>query len=245
MSIDDAKKKGAMALFGEKYGDTVRVVDIDGYSIELCGGIHVVNTGQIGIFKILSESGIGAGIRRIEAVTSKYAVELLQKDEQTVERIAESLKVKKQNVESKIAELEKSEKALQKELKELKASLQKDALSDLSQNTVQIGDYTVIKTEVTAGSVPELRDTLDMIKSSHQEAIIALATVIDDKVSLIVSVPKSLTKEIKAGDIMKGMAERVDGKGGGRPDQAQGGGTNVDNINDALQFVDEYIKNFV
>lgn len=245
MSIEDAKKKGAMALFGEKYGDTVRVVDIDGYSIELCGGIHVVNTGLIGTFKILSESGIGAGIRRIEAVTSKYAVELLQKDEQTVERIAESLKVKKQNVESKIAELEESEKALQKELKELKASLQKDALSDLSQNTVQIGDYTVIKTEVTAGSVPELRDTMDMIKSGHQEAIIALATVIDDKVSLIVSVPKSLTKEIKAGDIMKGMAERVDGKGGGRPDQAQGGGTNVDNINEALQFVDEYIKNFV
>lgn len=245
MPIEDAKKKGAMALFGEKYGDAVRVVDIDGYSIELCGGIHVGNTGQIGTFKILSESGIGAGVRRIEAVTSKYAVERLQEEEKTVERIANSLKVKKQNVESKIVELERSEKALQIELKELKAAIQKDALSDLSNDTVQIGDYSVIKTEVNVGSVSELRDTMDMIKSSEQNSIIALASIIDDKVSLIVSVPKPLTKDIKAGDIMKGMAERVDGKGGGRPDQAQGGGTNVGNINAALQFVEEYIKSFV
>lgn len=245
MSIDEAKKKGAMALFGEKYGDIVRVVDIDGYSVELCGGIHVVNTGQVGVFKILSESGIGAGVRRIEAVTSKYAIELFEEEEHTLNQIASSLKVKKQNIESKIKELQKAEKDLNAELKSLKAELQKDALSNLSDRTVQIGDYKVIRTEVKAESVPELRETMDMIKSQNQDAIIALVANIDDKVSLVVTVPKALTKEVKAGEIVKGMAEKVDGKGGGRPDMAQGGGQDTENINEALQFVDEFIKSFV
>ncbi len=245
MPIAQAKEKGAMALFGEKYGDVVRVVDIDQYSVELCGGIHVRNTADIGVFKIVSESGIGAGIRRIEAVTSKYAIELYKEHETTVENIAGTIKAKVGNVEHKIAQLLAEKKELQDAYDKLKAELQQSKLNDLSDATAEVNGVSVIRKEVEAADAKDLRDQMDLIKSQNQDAIVALAAVTGDKVSLVVTVPKELTAKVRAGDIMKGMANIVDGKGGGRPDMAQGGGTNIESITAALQFVDEYIKDFL
>ncbi|MBF0753232.1 alanine--tRNA ligase [Jeotgalicoccus nanhaiensis] len=245
MSISEAKEKGAMALFGEKYGDVVRVVDIDEYSVELCGGIHVRNTADIGVFKIVSESGIGAGIRRIEAVTSKYAVELYKEYEQTVENVAGTLKTKAGNVEHRLEQLLEEKKEQQDAYDKLKAELQQSKLNDLGDATSEVNGVSVIRKEVEAADAKDLRAQMDLIKSQNQDAIIALAAVTDGKVSLVVTVPKDLTSKVRAGDIMKGMAGIVDGKGGGRPDMAQGGGTDVASITAALQFVDEYIKDFI
>lgn len=245
MPISEAKEKGAMALFGEKYGDVVRVVDIDEYSVELCGGIHVRNTADIGVFKIVSESGIGAGIRRIEAVTSKYAVELYKEYEQTVENVAGTLKTKTGNVEHRLEQLLEEKKEQQDAYDKLKAELQQSKLNDLGDATSEVNGVSVIRKEVEAADAKDLRAQMDLIKSQNQDAIIALAAVTDGKVSLVVTVPKDLTSKVRAGDIMKGMAGIVDGKGGGRPDMAQGGGTDVASITAALQFVDEYIKDFI
>ncbi len=245
MPIAQAKEKGAMALFGEKYGDVVRVVDIDQYSVELCGGIHVRNTADIGVFKIVSESGIGAGIRRIEAVTSKYAIGIYKEHETTVENIAATVKSKVSNVEHKVAQLLAEKKELQDVYDKLKAELQQSKLNDLSDATAQVNGVTVIRKEVEAKDAKDLRDQMDLIKSQNQDAIVALAAVTGDKVSLVVTVPKELTGKVRAGDIMKGMANIAGGKGGGRPDMAQGGGTNIESITAALQFVDEYIKDFL
>ena len=245
MPISEAKEKGAMALFGEKYGDIVRVVDIDEYSVELCGGIHVRNTADIGVFKIVSESGIGAGIRRIEAVTSKYAVELYKEYEQIVENVAGTLKTKTGNVEHRLEQLLEEKKEQQDAYDKLKAELQQSKLNDLGDATSEVNGVSVIRKEVEAADAKDLRAQMDLIKSQNQDAIIALAAVTDGKVSLVVTVPKDLTSKVRAGDIMKGMAGIVDGKGGGRPDMAQGGGTDVASITAALQFVDEYIKDFI
>ncbi len=245
MPISEAKEKGAMALFGEKYGDVVRVVDIDEYSVELCGGIHVRNTADIGVFKIVSESGIGAGIRRIEAVTSKYAVELYKEYEQTVENVAGTLKTKAGTVEHRLEQLLEEKKEQQDAYDKLKAELQQSKLNDLGDATSEVNGVSVIRKEVEAADAKDLRAQMDLIKSQNQDAIIALAAVTDGKVSLVVTVPKDLTSKVRAGDIMKGMAGIVDGKGGGRPDMAQGGGTDVASITAALQFVDEYIKDFI
>ncbi len=242
MPIEEAKAKGAMALFGEKYGNIVRVVDIDEYSVELCGGIHVRNTAEIGLFKIVSESGIGAGVRRIEAVTSKYAVATYKEKEDMLEGMAGTLKVKEHQVVKKLNAVLEDSKALKEENKSLKASRQDEKLSNIDELAETIADVRVICTEVPAGSAKELRETMDNIKSKAQDAVIALAASNDDKVSLVVTVPKELTDRVKAGEIMKGMAAAVDGKGGGRPDMAQGGGTSPENITIALQFVKNHIK---
>jgi alanyl-tRNA synthetase len=243
--ISEAKEKGAMALFGEKYGDVVRVVDINGYSVELCGGIHVKNTDDIGVFKILSESGIGAGIRRIEAVTSKYAVEIFQTKEDDLKEIAKSIKTKEDQVVTKVNQLVADKKDLQKQLEELKHEIQQANLNDLSDATVDVNGVTVIRQQVEAENGKELREQMDLIKSQNQDAIIALGAITGDKVALVVTVPNALTAKVKAGDIMKDMANIAGGKGGGRPDMAQGGGTNPESITAALQFVEEYIKDYV
>jgi alanyl-tRNA synthetase len=240
MPIEQAKEKGAMALFGEKYGNIVRVVDIDGYSIELCGGIHVRNTSDIGIFKIISETGIGAGVRRIEAVTSKYALAFYQQKAQQLEAAAHKLKTKEENFDKRLDQVLNDIKDLKNDNKQLKAELQQDKLSDVAAE--EINGVSVIAREVPAENAKELRSIMDDIKSKNQDALIALGSKADGKVSLVVTVPKGLTADFKAGDIMKGMAEKVDGKGGGRPDMAQGGGSNPANLTNALQFVEEYIK---
>ncbi|MBY8908299.1 alanine--tRNA ligase [Salinicoccus roseus] len=242
MPIGQAKEKGAMALFGEKYGDVVRVVDIDQYSVELCGGIHVRNTGEIGLFKIVSETGIGAGVRRIEAVTSRYAVNLYKEKEALLASISGRLKVRENQIEKRVDSLLDENRSLQQKIKELQASRQDEKLADVTGDIKEIGGVPVLSKEVPADDAKELRATMDRVKSRAQDAIIALGAVNDGKVSLVVTVPKELTDRFKAGEIMKGMASTVEGKGGGRPDMAQGGGTAPENITNALQFVEDYIK---
>ncbi|WP_031548933.1 alanine--tRNA ligase [Salinicoccus luteus] len=242
MPIDQAKEKGAMALFGEKYGDVVRVVDIDQYSVELCGGIHVRNTGEIGLFKIVSETGIGAGVRRIEAVTSRYAVNVYKEKEAQLASISGRLKVKENQVEKRIESLLDENRTLQQKIKALQESRQDEKLADVTGDIKEIGGVRVLSKEVSADGAKELRETMDRIKSRAQDTVIALGSVNEGKVSLVVTVPKELTGRFKAGEIMKGMASTVEGKGGGRPDMAQGGGTAPENITNALQFVEDYIK---
>lgn len=242
MPISEAKEKGAMALFGEKYGDIVRVVDIDQYSVELCGGIHVGNTGEIGLFKIVSETGIGAGVRRIEAVTSRYAVNLYKEKEATLQSIAGRLKVKDNQVDRRVEALVAEKKELEQQIRKLKESGQAGSLAELMNDVKDISGIKVLSKEVPANDAKELREMMDNLKSRAQDTIIALGAVNDGKVSLVVTVPSALTDRFKAGEIMKGMASTVEGKGGGRPDMAQGGGTSPENITNALQFVEDYIK---
>lgn len=241
MPIERAKEKGAMALFGEKYGDVVRVVDIDGYSTELCGGIHVANTAEIGVFKILSETGIGAGIRRIEAVTSKAAIQFLEEKSHMLMSIAEQLKVKEENISKRITQLLEENKSLAHNIKQLKqaGSLNK---TDISKSIEEIDDMKFLPLKLEGIAPKELRDMMDDIKSKHQDAVIALLSVHDDKVGLIVTVPKSHTQKVKAGDIMKAMADAVGGKGGGRPDMAQGGGTDITGLDEAINQARAHIK---
>ncbi|MFC3417975.1 alanine--tRNA ligase [Salinicoccus hispanicus] len=242
MPISEAKEKGAMALFGEKYGDIVRVVDIDQYSVELCGGIHVGSTGEIGLFKIVSETGIGAGVRRIEAVTSRYAVNLFKEKEAALQSIAGRLKVKENQVDRRVDALLSEKKDLEQQIRKLKESGQADKLADMTNEVKDISGIKVLSKEVPANDAKELREMMDSLKSRAQDTIIALGAVNDGKVSLVVTVPSALTDRFKAGEIMKGMASTVEGKGGGRPDMAQGGGTAPENITNALQFVEDYVK---
>ena len=241
MPIEAAKEKGATALFGEKYGDVVRVVDIDNYSIELCGGIHVGNTAEIGVFKILSETGIGAGIRRIEAVTSQAAIGYYEDKASKLRDVADQLKVKEENITKRIEQLMEETKTLKQNIKELKQAGGMKA-SDMSQSVETIGNVKFLPVSVEGITPKELREMMDDIKSKFQDVVIALTSVYEDKVSLIVTVPKALTSDIKAGTLMKSMAARVGGKGGGRPDMAQGGGTDITKINEAIEEARTTIK---
>lgn len=243
MPIDEAKQLGAMALFGEKYGDIVRVVNMAPFSIELCGGIHVDNTAEIGLFKIISESGTGAGVRRIEALTGKAAFLHLEDIQTKFNSIKEQVKVKSDNqVFDKVVQLQEDEKALHKQLEQRNKEITSLKMGNIEEQIEVINDFKVLATEVEVSNPKEIRQVMDDFKSKQQDAIIVLASDIGGKVSLIASVPKTLTEHIKAGDIIKNMAPIVGGKGGGRPDMAQGGGTEPENISESLRFIKDYIK---
>lgn len=243
MPIDEAKQLGAMALFGEKYGDIVRVVNMAPFSIELCGGIHVDNTAEIGLFKIISESGTGAGVRRIEALTGKAAFLHLEDIQTKFNSIKEQVKVKSDNqVYDKVVQLQEDEKALHKQLEQRNKEITSLKMGNIEEQIEVINDFKVLATEVEVSNPKEIRQVMDDFKSKQQDAIIILASDVGGKVSLIASVPKTLTEHIKAGDIIKNMAPIVGGKGGGRPDMAQGGGTEPENISESLRFIKYYIK---
>ncbi|MGZ2415881.1 alanyl-tRNA synthetase [Staphylococcus caledonicus] len=243
MPIDEAKQLGAMALFGEKYGDIVRVVNMAPFSIELCGGIHVDNTAEIGLFKIISESGTGAGVRRIEALTGKAAFLHLEDIQTKFNSIKEQVKVKSDNqVYDKVVQLQEDEKALHKQLEQRNKEITSLKMGNIEEQIEVINDFKVLATEVEVSNPKEIRQVMDDFKSKQQDAIIILASDVGGKVSLIASVPKTLTEYIKAGDIIKNMAPIVGGKGGGRPDMAQGGGTEPENISESLRFIKDYIK---
>lgn len=243
MPIDEAKQLGAMALFGEKYGDIVRVVNMAPFSIELCGGIHVDNTAEIGLFKIISESGTGAGVRRIEALTGKAAFLHLEDIQTKFNSIKEQVKVKSDNqVFDKVVQLQEDEKALHKQLEQRNKEITSLKMGNIEEQIEVINDFKVLATEVEVSNPKEIRQVMDDFKSKQQDAIIILASDVGGKVSLIASVPKTLTEHIKAGDIIKNMAPIVGGKGGGRPDMAQGGGTEPENISESLRFIKDYIK---
>ncbi|NJH97440.1 alanine--tRNA ligase [Staphylococcus agnetis] len=243
MAIEEAKSSGAMALFGEKYGDVVRVVDMRPFSKELCGGTHVKNTSEIGLFKITSESGTGAGVRRIEAVTGQHAYLYLERYLEQFNLIKEQVKAKSDDqVFDKIVQIQEEEKALQRTLEQKSKELNNLKMGSIEDKVEVINDLPVLITEVEVDNAKAMRTTMDDFKSRLQDTIIILASHVGGKVSLIATVPKSLTGKIKAGDIIKEMAPIVGGKGGGRPDMAQGGGTEPEKITTALQFIKDYIK---
>jgi alanyl-tRNA synthetase len=236
MSMDDAIKHGAMALFGEKYGDTVRVLDI-GSSKELCGGVHVTRTGDIGLFKIVSEGGVAAGIRRIEAVTGEGALAWVQATNRRLQEAAAALKTGPDELPSRIAQVQDQVKALEKEVNALKSKLAAGQGDELAGQAVDVGGLKVLAATMEGADVAALRETMDKLKDKLKTAAIVLASVADGKVSLIAGVTKDATGKVKAGDLVNFVAQQVGGKGGGRPDMAQAGGTDPSGLPQALAGV--------
>ena len=243
MPLEKAKSSGAISLFGEKYEDVVRVLNIGGeFSCELCGGTHVERTGDIGAFKITSESGIASGVRRIEATTGIGALDWIESTEDKLQRIAKLLKSDTETVDSKLtAQLEKNRK-LEKELLDLKSKLTSSAGSDLIQNAEVIDGISIIARSLDNTDPKNLRDAVDQLKNKLGTAVLVLATVNDSKVSLVAGVTNDTTSRIKAGELANFVAEQVGGKGGGRPDMAQAGGDNPKELESALAKVPQWVR---
>lgn len=243
--IDTAKNMGAMALFGEKYGKEVRVVNIGDYSIELCGGTHVANTEDIGIFKIVSESGIGAGVRRIEAVTSKEAYQLLQEEERQLKEIAILVKSPQlKEVVTKTEQLQQQLRDLQKENEQLAGKLANQQAGDIFKDVKDVNGVRYIAAQVNVKDMNQLRQLADQWKQKELSDVLVLATAQDEKVSLLAAMTKDMNgKGLKAGDLIKAIAPKVGGGGGGRPDMAQAGGKNPAGIADALAEVENWLAN--
>ncbi len=245
MNIDRAKELGAMALFGEKYGDLVRVVNIGDFSIELCGGTHVKRTGDIGFFKIISETSIASGVRRIEAFTCQKAIDYIRTIEQDYLSSINFLKIKKGDLLQKIESLIDENKKLQKEVEKINQKFAAESLNkDIENSTKNINGVKLVCYSVSNKNQKELRNLLDILKGKIDRGVILLAGIGDNKVSIIISVTKNLTDKIKAGDIMKKIAPLINGKGGGRPEMAQGGGTDASKINEVFKEVEQYIELF-
>ncbi|MBC8210348.1 MAG: alanine--tRNA ligase [Gammaproteobacteria bacterium] len=242
MSIDDARETGAMMLFGEKYGETVRVLGIGSRSVELCGGTHVARAGDIGLFKITLETGVAAGVRRIEAVTGNNAMERFHQDEMQLNQLAQQLKGGRDDVLQKVEQLQSTHKKLEKELDQLKAKLAAQAGGDLESEAIEINGIKVLAAMLQGADVKTLRDTVDQLKNKLGKAAILLASSEGDKITLIAGVSKQETSLIKAGDLVKLVAEQCGGKGGGRPDMAQGGGNLPDKLPAALKSVADWVK---
>lgn len=243
--IDTAKNMGAMALFGEKYGKEVRVVNIGDYSIELCGGTHVANTEDIGIFKIVSESGIGAGVRRIEAVTSKEAYQLLQEEERQLKVIATLVKSPQlKEVVTKTEQLQQQLRDLQKENEQLAGKLANQQAGDIFKDVKEVNGVRYIAAQVNVKDMNQLRQLADQWKQKELSDVLVLATAQDEKVSLLAAMTEDMNgKGLKAGDLIKAIAPKVGGGGGGRPDMAQAGGKNPAGIADALAEVENWLAN--
>jgi len=240
MPIDAAQKTGAMMLFGEKYGDEVRVLDI-GSSRELCGGTHVARTGDIGFFKIVAESGVAAGIRRVEAVTGDNALAWVQAQEATIAAAAAALKAPAAEIEARIAQLVESARTAERELAKLKAKLAANAGDDLAGGAIEVKGAKVLATMLDGADAKGLRETLDKLKDKLGSAAIVLSAVVDGKVSLIAGVTADLTAKVKAGELVNHVARQVGGKGGGRPDMAQAGGTDPAGLPAALASVRDWV----
>ena len=242
MDIESAKAKGAMALFGEKYGDVVRVVDMSDFSIELCGGTHVNQTGDIGLFKITSEGAVAAGVRRVEAVTGENALAWLHNLQQIAQNSAEVLKTDVASLVEKIQQLQDKAKRTEKELEQLKTKQASQAGADLAKQAEQINGVNVVVQQIDNVDAKALRTMVDDLKNQLGTAIIVFGSVVDDKVSLIVGVTKDLTDKVKAGELVGEMAQHVGGKGGGSPDMAMAGGSEPQHLSNALTFAKEWIQ---
>ncbi len=241
MSLDDARNSGAMALFGEKYDDDVRVLSMGDFSTELCGGTHVNAVGDIGLFKITVETGIASGVRRIEGVTGATAMDWVQSEEQALSRVAQLIKAGRDDVEDKLAQLLEKNRKLEKELDQLKSKLASAAGSDLASSAVEINGTKLLATKLEGADVKALRETMDQLKNKLGSAVIVLAAVDGDKVSLVAGVTKDATGKVRAGDLVKFVAEQVGGKGGGRPDMAQAGGNDPAALPAALASVEQWV----
>ncbi len=241
MGIEDAQKTGAMMLFGEKYGDEVRVLDI-GTSRELCGGTHVKRTGDIGLFKIVAESGVAAGVRRVEAVTGEGALAYVQQQERQLQQVADAVKAQPQEAAARILQIIDNAKTMEKELARLKSILASTQGDDLVSQAVDCNGIKVLASRMEGADAAALRETLDKLKDKLKSAAIVLAAVADGKVSLIAGVTPDLIKNIKAGELVNMVAQQVGGKGGGRPDMAMAGGTQPEHLAKALSSVPTWIK---
>ncbi len=244
MAIDEARQKGAMALFGEKYDDEVRVLSMgEDFSVELCGGTHATRTGDIGFLKIISESGIASGVRRIEAVTGQGAQSYTSEMDQSLGQIAALLKGSKDTALDKVKALSDRARQLEKELEQLKSKLATAQSGDLVSQAKEIKGIKVL-TAILPGIDPKaLRDTIDQLKNKLGSAVVVLATESDGKVSVAAGVTKDLVAKVKAGDLVKDLAAQLGGKGGGRPDFAQGGGTDAPALPAALESVEVFVNN--
>ncbi|MBU1214353.1 MAG: alanine--tRNA ligase [Gammaproteobacteria bacterium] len=241
MGIEDAQKTGAMMLFGEKYGDEVRVLSI-GSSKELCGGTHVKRTGDIGLFKIVAESGVAAGVRRVEAVTGEGALALVQQQEEQLQQVADAVKAQPQEAAARIAQILDNVKSLEKELAALKSKLASAQGDELLEQAQDFNGVKVLAAKLDGADTTTLRETMDKLKDKLKSAVIVLATEGDGKVSLIAGVTADATSKVKAGELVNFVAQQVGGKGGGRPDMAQAGGTQPEHLAKALASVADWAK---
>ena len=242
MPIEEAKKTGAAALFGEKYGDIVRVVSMGDFSIEFCGGTHVANTGDIMAFKILSESGVAAGVRRIEALTSKGLMDYYEEQEQKLHEAAKMLKTTPDNIEEKISHLQAENKALKSEVESLKGKLAKDAIGDVMNQVTEVVGVKLLAAKVEGVDMNGLRDLGDQLKDKLGEGVVVLVSATDGKVSLMAMATKgAIDKGAHAGNLIKACASCVGGGGGGRPNMAQAGGKKPEGMNDALTKAKEVL----
>ncbi|GAC39899.1 alanine--tRNA ligase [Paraglaciecola psychrophila] len=242
MNLDEAKAAGAMALFGEKYTEDVRVVSMGEFSMELCGGTHVNRTGDIGFFKIVSEGGIAAGVRRIEAVTGEQALDAVQSQTQQISQIAGLLKTDPQSLTARIKNILDGNKVVEKELQKLKRQIASDATTDVLSQVYEVNGVKVLSTVLEGVEAKALRSMVDDFKNQLGSAIIVLGLAEENKVSLIVGVTKDLVSKIRAGDLVKFVAQQVGGKGGGRPDMALAGGTQPQNLESAIVSVKDWLQ---
>ncbi|EIJ41616.1 alanine--tRNA ligase [Beggiatoa alba B18LD] len=243
MNLDDAVKSGAMALFGEKYEDDVRVLSMaDNFSVELCGGTHVQRVGDIGLFKILSESGVAAGVRRIEAIAGTQTLAWVSETEQHLNHVLSTLKTSRDGLDNRLQQLLEQIRNSEKELSRLQSKLASSQGDDLAGKAIDINGVHVLAQRLDNVDVKQLRETLDQLKNKLASAVIVLAAVKEDKVSLVAGVTADVMGKVKAGDLVNHVAQQVGGKGGGRPDMAQAGGSDPKPLPQALSSVAEWVK---
>jgi alanyl-tRNA synthetase len=240
--IETAKQKGAMALFGEKYGDNVRVLSMGDFSVELCGGIHANRTGDIGLLKIISEGGVAAGVRRIEAVTGAAALAYLNAAEEQLKEAASLVKGSRDNLIDKLSAVLERNRLLEKQLEQLQAKAASAAGDDLSAQALDVKGVKVLAVRLDGQDGKALLALVDQLKNKLGRAVILLGSVHEEKVVLVAGVTKDLTGQLKAGDLMKQAAAAVGGKGGGRPDMAQGGGTDAGALDAALALTVPFVE---
>ncbi|MBH7983676.1 alanine--tRNA ligase [Clostridioides difficile] len=243
MNIKEAKEKGATALFGEKYGDEVRVVSMGDYSTELCGGTHLTNTSQVGMFKILSEGGVAAGVRRIEAITGKAVYEYLKERDGIISEVCVNLKSKEDNLIQRISSLLEENKNLSKELHDMKAKMSLQSVDSIFDSKVEVNGVNLITNKFEGMDMDTLRETADNLRDKLGSGVVVLANVVDDKVNFVVTATKDvLDKGIHSGNIVREVAKIAGGKGGGRPNMAQAGASDVSKVDQALSYASEVIK---
>jgi alanyl-tRNA synthetase len=240
MDIESARKTGAMMLFGEKYGDSVRVLDI-GSTRELCGGTHVQRTGDIGLFKVVAESGVAAGVRRIEAVAGEAALSYLQNLEHTVHQVAGALKAPSDDVQNRVTQVLEQVRALEKEIAQLKGKLASSQGDDLLSQAVDVKGIQVVAARLEGADAKSLRETLDKLKDKLKTAAIVLAAVQDGKVQIAAGITADQVGRLKAGELVNFVAQQVGGKGGGKADMAMAGGTDPSQLTPALASVQAWV----
>lgn len=246
MSINDAKNKGAMALFGEKYGDEVRVVSMGDYSIELCGGTHLTNTSQIGMFKILSEGGVAAGVRRIEAITGRAVYNYLKEKEEIISNVCTNLKTKEDSLSQKVTSLIEENKSLSKELHDMKTKMSLQAVDSVLDSKLDVNGVNLVTTKFEGMDMNTLKEVADNLRDKLVSGVVVLANTTDDKLNLVATATKdAVDKGVHCGNIVKSIAQIAGGKGGGRPNMAQAGAPDVSKVDEALNHASEVLKSQV